>query len=241
MKRRIEQLNVALEILQREAVAGVAHVDQIDELEQQLVAAQKESEELQTQWDDEKELVDTIVGLHQQMESGRSSSPEENPPAEGDEPSEEPAIEAKKSLTDEELQNLQSDLIDAEAKLAERQGESPLVHPCVNSQAVAETVAAWTGIPVGRMVADEIKTILDLKQLMEASIIGQSHALDRICQSIRTSRANLSDPRTPIGVFLLAGTSGVGKTETAITLAELLYGGEQNMTVINMFGIQRRA
>jgi type VI secretion system protein VasG len=84
------------------------------------------------------------------------------------------------------------------------------------------------------MVADEIKTVLDLKQLMEKSIVGQSHALDRIAQSIRTSRANLRDPRTPIGVFLLAGTSGVGKTETAITLAQLLYGGEQNMTVINM-------
>jgi type VI secretion system protein VasG len=84
------------------------------------------------------------------------------------------------------------------------------------------------------MVADEVKTVLHLKQLMEESIIGQSHALDVIAQRIRTSRANLADPRTPIGVFLLAGTSGVGKTETAITLANLLYGGEQNMTVINM-------
>jgi type VI secretion system protein VasG len=106
--------------------------------------------------------------------------------------------------------------------------------PCVDAPAIAETVAAWTGIPVGRMVSNEINTVLRLKELMEESIVGQTHALDRIAQSIRTSRAQLRDPRTPIGVFLLAGTSGVGKTETAITLANLLYGGEQNMTTINM-------
>src|SRR5690606_5433830 len=103
-----------------------------------------------------------------------------------------------------------------------------------DSQAVAETVSSWTGIPLGRMVANEINTALNLKSLMEEAIIGQSHALEAIAQRIRTSRAGLADPRTPLGVFLLAGTSGVGKTETAITLANLLYGGEQNMTVINM-------
>jgi type VI secretion system protein VasG len=122
----------------------------------------------------------------------------------------------------------------AEAKLKSLQGHNPLIHVCVDTAAVAGTVAAWTGIPLGRMVADEVRTVLNLKELMEQSIIGQSHALDIIAQSIRTSRANLADPRRPIGVFLLAGTSGVGKTETAITLANLLYGGEQNMTVINM-------
>jgi type VI secretion system protein VasG len=105
---------------------------------------------------------------------------------------------------------------------------------CVDSQAVAEVVSGWTGIPVGRMVTDEIRTVLALKQRMEERIIGQSHALDAIAQRIRTARANLTDPRRPIGVFLLVGPSGTGKTETAITLAELLYGGDQNMTVINM-------
>ena len=145
-----------------------------------------------------------------------------------------PATEPAQQLSEAELDELRAELRAAERSLRELQGELPLVHPGVNSQAVAETVAAWTGIPVGRMVADEIKTVLNLKELMEESIIGQSHALDRIAQSIRTSRANLSDPRTPIGVFLMVGTSGVGKTETAITLANLLYGGEQNMTVINM-------
>jgi type VI secretion system protein VasG len=95
-------------------------------------------------------------------------------------------------------------------------------------------VSNWTGIPVGRMVSDEINTVLSLKNMMAERIVGQDHALDAIAQRIRTSRANLTDPRRPIGVFLLVGTSGTGKTETAMTLAELLYGGDQNMTVINM-------
>ena len=105
---------------------------------------------------------------------------------------------------------------------------------CVDSQAIAEVVSGWTGIPVGRMVTDEIRTVLSLKETMEERVIGQSHALDAIAQRIRTSRANLTDPRRPIGVFLLVGPSGVGKTETAMVLADLLYGGDQNMTVINM-------
>ena len=106
--------------------------------------------------------------------------------------------------------------------------------PVVDGQAVAGVVAAWTGIPVGRMVSNEIQAILGLKERMEERIVGQPHALDAIAQAMRTSRAKLTDPRKPIGVFLMVGTSGVGKTETALTLADLLYGGEQNMTTINM-------
>ena len=136
--------------------------------------------------------------------------------------------------SDPEISGQVSELTKLKAELKEIQGDEPLVHAEVNSQAVAETVSAWTGIPLGRMVADELKTILNLEQVMGESIIGQDHALSLIGKTIRTSRANLNDPRTPIGVFLLVGTSGVGKTETAITLAEEIYGGETNMTVINM-------
>ena len=118
------------------------------------------------------------------------------------------------------------------------QGETPLIFPVVDRQAVAEVVAGWTGIPTGRMQSNEIRTVLNLKQAMEARIIGQPHALDAVAQAIRTSRAGLTDPRKPIGVFLMVGTSGTGKTETALTLADLLYGGEQNMTVINMSRVQ---
>jgi type VI secretion system protein VasG len=130
----------------------------------------------------------------------------------------------------EEIAKLQA----MKTELRSLQGETPLVHPFVDRNAIAETVASWTGIPVGRMMADEIRTVMRLDELMEKQIVGQNHALKRIAQAIQTSRAQLNDPKQPIGVFMLAGTSGVGKTETAIVLSELLYGGEQNMTVLNM-------
>jgi type VI secretion system protein VasG len=114
------------------------------------------------------------------------------------------------------------------------QGGAPLIYPVVDAQAIAEIVEGWTGIPAGRMQSDEIRTVLNLKKAMERRLVGQGHALEAVARAIRTSRARLTDPRKPIGVFLLVGPSGTGKTETALTLSELLYGGEQNLTVINM-------
>ena len=119
-------------------------------------------------------------------------------------------------------------------QLRELQGEQPLIYPVVDAQAVAEIVEGWTGIPAGRMQSDEIRTVLQLKETMQRRVVGQPHALEAVAQAIQTSRAKLTDPRKPIGVFLMVGPSGTGKTETALTLAELLYGGEQNLTVINM-------
>ena len=123
---------------------------------------------------------------------------------------------------------------DVRRSCATLQGETPLIYPVVDRQAVAEVVAGWTGIPAGRMQSNEIRTVLNLKEAMEQRIVGQPHALEAVAEAIRTSRAGLTDPRKPIGVFLMVGTSGTGKTETALTLADLLYGGEQNMTTINM-------
>jgi len=230
-RRRIEQLRVTTGILQREQEAGADHAEQLAELQQQQQQAEERLQQLEERWKLEKDLVATIAQLHERLQSGNGAAG----PARDHPPGDAQAAEAPaKPLTAEERVQLRMQLGATEEELVKVQGHSPLVHPCVNSQAVAETVASWTGIPVGRMMADEIRTVLNLKDLMERSIVGQTHALERIAQSIRTSRANLRDPRTPIGVFLLCGTSGVGKTETAITLAELLYGGEQNMTVINM-------
>src|SRR5262249_25095697 len=113
-------------------------------------------------------------------------------------------------------------------------GETPLMQVCVDRQAVSEVVSGWTGIPVGKMLRDEIKTVLSLKEALEERVVGQSHALDAIAQRIRTARASLDDPSRPVGVFLLVGPSGVGKTETAIALADILYGGERNMITVNM-------
>ncbi len=231
-RRRIEQLGVSIGILQREQDAGADHSEQLAELREQLEAAEKELGELEERWKTEMELVEKIQQLHDQLQGNEPNADEPDRPTDSGEVA--PESNQPAELSEEERGRLHGELKATEAELVAVQGEDPLIHPCVNSQAVAETVASWTGIPVGRMVADEIKTVLDLKELMEESIVGQSHALERITQSIRTSRANLADPGRPIGVFLLAGTSGVGKTETAITLANLLYGGEQNMTTINM-------
>jgi type VI secretion system protein VasG len=238
-QRRIEQLSVSIDILRREEETGAKHGESIAELVELKEKAEKELGELSLRWQQEKVLVSKIQTLREQLQSrpeqaaagkagaaaGKAGSSAGTVPA---------APKPATPLSEADRTRLRGELEELEKQLHGLQGEDPLVHPCVNSQAIAETVAAWTGIPVGRMVADEIKTVLNLKELMEQAIVGQSHALERIAQSIRTSRANLRDPRTPIGVFLLAGTSGVGKTETAITLAQLLYGGEQNMTVINM-------
>ena len=114
------------------------------------------------------------------------------------------------------------------------QGESPLVPVQVDGHVVAEIVAGWTGIPLGRMVKDEIKTVMNLQALLEERILGQSHAGAAVAQRVRTSRANLDDPNKPKGVFLFVGSSGIGKTETALALADLLYGGERKLITINM-------
>jgi len=125
-------------------------------------------------------------------------------------------------------------LREEQAKLAELQGETPMIHDVVDYNAVAEVLAGWTGIPVGRMVSDEIRSVLSVSEKLAERIKGQPYALEMIAQTVKTARAGLADPRKPLGIFLFCGTSGVGKTETALALAELLYGGEQNVTVINM-------
>jgi type VI secretion system protein VasG len=114
------------------------------------------------------------------------------------------------------------------------QGESPMVAMQVDGHVVAEIVAAWTGVPLGKMVKDEIKTVLALRPALEERVIGQRHALEAIAQRVRTARAGLEDPNKPQGVFLFVGPSGVGKTETALALADALFGGERNCVTINM-------
>jgi len=238
VKRRIDRLGVLLEILRREAAAGAEHAEELADLERQRDAAREELSQLDERWKQEKDMVAKLEHLHAQLEgsvaeANAAGRPDEAVPAPG---TPTPAISTPPAAgaPPEERLRLRQELQAAEAELKRVQGELPLVHFCVSSQAVAQTVAAWTGIPLGRMVADEIRAVLSLRERMHERIVGQDHALDAIAQRIRTARANLTDPRRPIGVFLLVGPSGVGKTETAVTLAELLYGGDQSMTVINM-------
>ncbi|HUH49771.1 MAG TPA: type VI secretion system ATPase TssH, partial [Mycoplana sp.] len=207
-KRRIEMLDTDLGVLARETKIGTDHSERVSALEADRAKTLVELEELEARWDKERALVSRVRELHDALSS--------------DEPTEQP------------LEALRTELAVVDAELRELQGETPLVPVTVDSQAIAEVVGNWTGIPVGRMVANEIKTIMGLKDKLEERVIGQSHALEAISETIRTSRAKLIDPRKPIGVFLMVGTSGVGKTETALALADLLYGGEQNLTVINM-------
>ena len=247
-KRSIEQLIVSKDILERESVASVNHDERIKEIEEERESVEKELEELTERWEKEKELVARINEMHFQLTDaeqteeadassngdGAAVAPATDVPADGTAATATATEVEAATATVVDKKAIEAELQSAEEELATLQGESPLVHACCDSNAVAETVGAWTGIPVGRMVSDEIKTIMNLKNLMEQDVVGQSHALGQIATSIQMSRAKLTDPGRPIGIFLLAGTSGVGKTETAITLANLLYGGEQNMTTINM-------
>jgi type VI secretion system protein VasG len=237
-RRQIEQIDVTVGILSREAVMGADHAERLARLAAEKTKVGQELSDKETRWTREREIVDAIATLRSKIEGTDARETVSVAPAVegaragGGERATAPASQASQPAGDKRV--LLDELKSREEELRTVQGETPLVHAEVNSQAISETVAAWTGIPVGRMMADQITTVLNLKSLMERQIVGQSHALERIAQSIQTSRANLTDPRTPIGVFLLAGTSGVGKTETAIVLSELLYGGPQNMTVINM-------
>ncbi len=218
--RRIALIKTELAAIGRESATGTDHVAREAALKADQAAAESELEALNQRWEAEKALVAEIRDLRIRAETSSlnllpASAETGAPPA-------------------EDLDQLRRDLADKTAALHALQGEEPLVHPVVDGQAVAEVVATWTGIPVGRMVANEIKTVLALKDKLMERVVGQDHALEAIAQAIRTSRAGLTDPRKPIGVFMMAGTSGVGKTETALAVAELLYGGEQNLTVINM-------
>ena len=233
-QRTIDQTSVAIDVLERETATGADHAEKLEKLQQKKAETSRRYDELKQQWQTEMDLVKQIRDIRSKL-SG-DSSPNQTPAA-ASKPGASPAADKPAPaapLTEEQRKTLLSQLDDLNGKLKAVQGENPLIQACVDSQSVAEIVSSWTGIPVGRMVSDEIHTILKLSERMEEKVVGQSHGLEAIAQRIRTSRANLTDPSRPIGVFFLVGPSGVGKTETAIALAELLYGGEQNMTTINM-------
>lgn len=242
-QRTIDQLTTAIEVLDREIATGTDHSEEREKLVESKAECEARYQTLNEQWQKEKDLVSKIRDIRGRL-AGDTQAVVDAGAAEGDGAEEAADGEGSDTaaaapaepveLTEEDRNQLIADLESASSELAGIQGEQPLMQACIDSQAVAEIVSSWTGIPVGRMVSDEINTVLNLDKRMEERVVGQDHALDSIAQRIRTSRANLTDPSRPIGVFFLVGPSGVGKTETAITLAELLYGGEQNMTVINM-------
>ena len=234
-QRTIDQTSTAIEVLRRELATGADHADEIEALQQKKSDTKQRYDQLKQQWEKERDLITKIRTVREKLSGDNVSKPDEPAKKGAAAPAKDASVAQEVApLTDEDRAKLIVELADLNSQLKEVQGKEPLLQACVDSQAVAEIVASWTGIPVGRMVSDEINTVLDLDKEMQKRVVGQDHALREIAERVRTSRANLTDPERPIGVFFLVGSSGVGKTETAITLAELLYGGEQNMTTINM-------
>jgi type VI secretion system protein VasG len=217
---RIESLEVEIGILERETATGAGHTDRLEERAEALRDAQRRLAELEARWEQERSAVEEIRGLRDRIE--QSLLPARA--ARGDAP----------TRPTPDVLSLQTELDARTDGLRRLQGESPLMQVCVDAQTIAEVISGWTGIPVGKMLADEVHAVLNLESKLAERVIGQPAALEAISQRIRTARANLTDPRRPVGVFLLVGPSGVGKTETALALADALYGGERNLVVINM-------
>ncbi len=206
LRRQVEILAAEISALRREGLVEVGNDGRVADLEASRGRAVKELAILEARWASEAALVAEVSGLRERIEVGTDSEPE--------------SLRAEHKAKTAELRQIQ--------------GGSPLVHASVDAQVIAEVVAAWTGVPVGRMQADEIHAVLALRQTLARRVLGQSEALEAICQRVEMSRAGMTDPRRPVGVFLLVGPSGVGKTETAHALAEALFGGEQSLIVINM-------
>ncbi|WP_413672811.1 type VI secretion system ATPase TssH [Massilia cellulosiltytica] len=225
-RKRIDALNVEMDIIRREGAIGIEVGARAHETEVALAAEKERLAGLEQRWNDERALVDELLALRAQLRDG--AQPVEGTGSKLETAAAEPAQnEAERAALKEQLQAVQE-------KLTALQGETPLILPTVDYQAVAAVVGDWTGIPVGRMAKNEMETILNIASTLSQRVIGQDHAMEMIAKRIQTSRAGLDNPNKPIGVFMLAGTSGVGKTETALALAEALYGGEQNLITINM-------
>ena len=237
--RTLEDLTVQARILEREAATGTDHADRLAAIAGKRTATEARLDELNGRWEKERDLVARIREIRSQLETVNAPAPPpraEAAPAGADVAAGAATGAAAQPAPDPD--QLRSQLGELNGELAALQGETPLLRVCVDAQIVGEVVSAWTGIPVGKMLKDEIATVLKLEQHLGARVIGQDHALAVISQRVRTARAGLDDPGKPVGVFLLVGPSGVGKTETALALSDLLFGGERNMIGINMSEFQ---
>jgi type VI secretion system protein VasG len=241
--RKIEALETELSIIERESSVGIDTESRKSEAEEKLGKEKTRLDTLNERWEKEKKLVSKILELRSKLRGviekveGTESELEQA----ADQAIENTSVEAEDSekeqsheLSEDERNQLLTELKTLQAQLEELQGDHPLILPTVDGQAIASVIADWTGIPVGRMVKNEIEAVLNLGDTLNKRVIGQRHALDMIARRIQTSRASLDNPSKPIGVFMLVGPSGVGKTETGLALAEALYGGEENIITINM-------
>src|SRR5262245_35779406 len=239
-RKTIEALQIEQGIIAREEAVGVNVTERRRECEEKLAAEEKRREELEKRWAEEHKLADRLLEIRAKLRQAVESATSKEAPAVAGVGAVEPAVAsaaaaaAMNSLTPEERTQLLTELGGLQSQLAALQGESPLILPSVDEQAVAAVVQDWTGVPVGRMVKNEVESLLNLAETLNQRVVGQRHALDMIAKRIHTSRAKLDHPNKPIGVCMLCGPSGLGKTETALTQAEALYGGEQNAITIRM-------
>jgi len=252
---RITALELEEEIRGRERAIGKVDEKYSAKLAQELKEERARCAELTERWNAEKALVDKILELRQKLVGliGRDAVASIETQETVEEALEEPAVAAAVEKAEENIEAaaaagdaapaedetaLVEELVNLQNELKTLQGDQPLVFHSVDAQAVASVVEDWTGIPVGSMVKDEIESILNLTDHLRKRVVGQDHGLEMIVKRVQTSRASLDNPSKPIGVFMLCGPSGVGKTETALALAEAMYGGEQNLITINMSEFQ---
>ncbi len=220
-QRQLDDLAIQSRVLNREAAVGADHAERLEAIAKRRSATEQRLAELMQRWKTEKGIVDRIRAAREQLEQTASSEGGSQAASTGDDASRRRA----------ELQAL-------ERELDAVQGEAPLVRVCVDGSLVGEVISGWTGIPAGKMVSDDMAVALKLEEHMARRVVGQDHAMEYISRRIRTSKVGIEDPNKPIGVFLLVGPSGVGKTETALALSDLLYGGEHNLITINMSEFQ---
>ena len=257
--RQIDDLAVQKRILERESIVGADHRERLQEISLKSAEVESRLAGLRSRFEKESGLVTTIRDLRAQLESAASQNgnaataraeipgvatdagaagPTSAVPSAAASASSATATAVEEAAKPVDVAAVRAQLAQAESDLAALQGETPMIRVAVDAQIVGEVISAWTGIPVGKMMKDEISTVLSLPTFLGQRVIGQLHALEIISQRISTSRARLDDPNKPIGVFMLVGPSGVGKTETALALSDLLYGGERNLITINMSEFQ---
>ena len=227
VRSELQQLAMEQELLNRERALGQSVDSEREQaLDQHIAELTAESHILEQRWNDQRELVARLVEIREQLLAGEESELLNS----DDQP----------AMDDEQCPDLKSEAAAIEQELTELQADEPLVHARVDARQVAEVIADWTGIPVNRMTTDELEKITHLPAYLQAHIKGQDTAIDCLHQHLLTARADLRRPGRPMGAFLLVGPSGVGKTETVVQLAELLYGGRQFLTTINMSEYQEK-
>jgi len=239
--RKVELLEVEIEIAQREADGRYGPASRVDKLNEALEEARAEAAKVVAKWEQEKAALVSARAARAAFQALRSdgTSPEAAGAAEA------AGLGREGAVAEPVLVALPADLASAQAQLdaalsgmREAQGDQPMVFAEVDADAVAAVVGDWTGIPIGRMVKNEIAQVLTIADQLKTRVVGQDHAMDAIAKRIQTSRAKLDNPNKPVGVFMLVGPSGVGKTETAHVLSELLYSGDDSLIVINMSEFQ---